>query len=201
MSIEAEVILALREDKSITKKKACEMLNISYNVKRLDKILDEYEHRVARDAKLRKGNVRKPLSTDDKSYIIKERIAGTTISEISKNIYHSLNKVKNFILEETPLPIRDIHDPLDYEELNEDFLRLSYKVGDLVYSSKYGCCAKVCKCFSKDVYRVYLLGSWEQYAYQEVCELGDMTSLVEEYNLVINSQKGVAPALKLVRKS
>jgi len=38
----------LEADKPITKKEACEILNISYNTTRLKKIIEEYKDRIAR---------------------------------------------------------------------------------------------------------------------------------------------------------
>ena len=43
----ARISALLNQDNPITKKEACEMLNISYNTTRLNKILDEHNDRVS----------------------------------------------------------------------------------------------------------------------------------------------------------
>ena len=40
-----KVIMLLEQEKPITKKEACQILNISYNTARLNKILDEFDER------------------------------------------------------------------------------------------------------------------------------------------------------------
>ena len=50
----AEVIELLHRDKPITKKEACSMLNITYNVKRLKNIIDEHNETIEYRTKRKK---------------------------------------------------------------------------------------------------------------------------------------------------
>ena len=53
----SRVISFLRQDNPITKKEACELLNIRYNTTRLQNIIDDFEDTLKekKDSKLRKG--------------------------------------------------------------------------------------------------------------------------------------------------
>ena len=88
------VIAALEEESPISKKVACEMLNINYNTTRLSKIInnfkEEQEHRKARMAK----NRGKPASKDELKEIIEMYLDGQTVTDIAKYLYRSPAFVK-----------------------------------------------------------------------------------------------------------
>jgi len=88
------VILALEEESPISKKDACEMLNINYNTTRLSKIInnfkEEQEHRKARMAK----NRGKPASKDELKEMIEMYLDGQTVTDIAKYLYRSPAFVK-----------------------------------------------------------------------------------------------------------
>ena len=83
------VIAALEGDSPITKKDACEMLNISYNTTRLAKIInnfkEEQEYRKRRMAK----NRGKPASKDELKEMIEMYLDGQTVTNIAKYMYRS----------------------------------------------------------------------------------------------------------------
>ena len=83
------VIAALEGDSPITKKDACEMLNISYNTTRLSKIInnfkEEQEYRKRRMAK----NRGKPASKDELKEMIEMYLDGQTVTNIAKYMYRS----------------------------------------------------------------------------------------------------------------
>ena len=93
----ARVQEALNSDSPITKKEACEMLNISYNTTRLNKILAEHdetmEHRARRKAQL-KGT---KATEDEIKSVIEWYLNETPISEIATSMYRSSTFVKNII--------------------------------------------------------------------------------------------------------
>ena len=83
------VIAALEGDSPITKKDACEMLNISYNTTRLAKIInnfkEEQEYRKRRMAK----NRGKPASKEELKEMIEMYLDGQTVTNIAKYMYRS----------------------------------------------------------------------------------------------------------------
>ena len=82
-----KVIGLLSEDKPITKKAACEILNISYNTTRLAKLIKEFEEREARSKEQRAKLRGKPLSDQELSLIANGYLNGDALSSISEFIY------------------------------------------------------------------------------------------------------------------
>ena len=91
------VIAALNDPSPITKKSACEMLNISYNTTRLGNIIDDYIQ--TRDYRLRRleQNRYQPATIDEKREIISDYLAGRNITEIARDLYRPTSFVKNFV--------------------------------------------------------------------------------------------------------
>ena len=87
----------LNQDNPITKKEACEMLNISYNTTRLGKILDDFNE-TASYRKVRKSQNRGKKATDmETREAIESYLKGETVSDISKRLYRSTTFVKNIL--------------------------------------------------------------------------------------------------------
>ena len=88
---------ALNDDIPITKKEACEMLNISYNTTRLSKIL--VEHRDTMDYReKRKSQLKGTKATDaEVKQVIEWYLKEHPVSDIAKSLYRSSTFVKNII--------------------------------------------------------------------------------------------------------
>ena len=87
----------LNQDEPITKKQACEMLNISYNTTRLAKILDDFNE-TASYRETRKSQNRGKKATDmETREAIESYLKGETVSDISKRLYRSTTFVKNIL--------------------------------------------------------------------------------------------------------
>jgi len=88
---------ALNNSSPITKKEACEMLNITYNTTRLNNILEEHrdtmEYRATRKAQL-KGT--KATEAEIKT-VIEWYLEERPVSDIAKSMYRSSTFVKNII--------------------------------------------------------------------------------------------------------
>lgn len=88
---------ALNDNNPITKKEACEMLNITYNTTRLNRILEEHrdtmEYRATRKAQL-KGT--KATEAEIKT-VIEWYLEERPVSDIAKSMYRSSTFVKNII--------------------------------------------------------------------------------------------------------
>ena len=91
--------------KPITKKDACAILGMSYNTTRLGTIIEDYKQKQARTAQ-RKSELRgKPVTQEEKVYIISEYLGGETVDAISKMTYRSSRFIKD-VLESNSVPIR-----------------------------------------------------------------------------------------------
>jgi hypothetical protein len=88
------VIDALDSEKPITKKEACEMLNISYNTTRLSKIIDNhYEEQAYRKRRMDK-NRGKPASKEELQEMIMGYLTGSPVSHIAKQMFRSPGFIK-----------------------------------------------------------------------------------------------------------
>lgn len=91
------VIQHLEADKPITKKEACEMLNIRYNTTRLQKILDDHND-TKRFRETRKAQNKGKAATEDEiKTVVQEYLNGYNISTIANSIYRSPAFVKNIV--------------------------------------------------------------------------------------------------------
>jgi len=139
------------EGKGITKKEACEILNISYNTSRLDKIIEDHLDQVAYRAKRRADLKGKPASKIEITDAVTSYLRGESISTIASDLYRSPSFVRN-LLERVGVPMR----PANKEEgayvdfipdacVSEDF-----KVGEIVWSAKYHRTAVIRARYSKE---------------------------------------------------
>jgi hypothetical protein len=170
--------------KPITKKDACQMLGMSYNTTRLGTLIDEYKQKQIRTAQ-RKSQLRgKPATQEEKVYIISEYLNGETVDAISKMTYRSSRFIKD-VLEGNSVPIRVPGSSYFSPELIPDgAVRDRFRVGEVVYSSRYDSIARI-DAEQKSpkygfVYRIWLLSDrWLQSAYQEASELASLEHLRE----------------------
>ena len=88
------VIDALEDKSPITKKEACEMLNISYNTTRLGKIINDYEDTKRHRKRMMDKNKGKRATTADLKEMIMGYLTGSPISNIAKRMYRSPAFVK-----------------------------------------------------------------------------------------------------------
>lgn len=168
--------------KPITKKDACQILGMSYNTTRLGTILEEFKQKQARTAQ-RKAELRgKPASREDVVYIISEYLNGETVDAISKMTYRSPTFIKR-ILEDNSVPIRVPGSSYFNPEMVPDGAqRDRFKVGEVVYSTKYDSTAlieseKLTEKYGY-IYRIFLLSDkWLQSAWQEHYELASLQHL------------------------
>jgi len=89
-----KVIMLLEQEKPITKKEACQILNISYNTARLNKILDEFDEREKYVAKRKATNKGKRAATYEITEAITNYLRGDSISEIATGLYRSAGFVR-----------------------------------------------------------------------------------------------------------
>lgn len=178
-----KVIDLLEAEKPITKKHACEILNIAYNTTRLGQILDKYKEKQEYNRQRRLEKRGKPPTQDEVRFIIESYLEGGSVDGISETIHRGVTFI-NSILEQYSVPLRArAHDYFKPELIPEGAMRDRFKVGDIVYSARYDSTAKIqSELWQKGqwVYSIWLLSErWQQYAYQEACELASLEHLKE----------------------
>jgi hypothetical protein len=177
------VIQLLGDEKEpITKKAACEILNISYNTKRLNSIIEEYKAQQEFIKKRYKQNRGKPISDMDKQYIITSYLKGDNITQISRAVYRNVDKVKRFI-EECGLPSnKGRGDYFNPELIPDKSLKEEYSVGDMVWSARYNAVAEITGKLKDNIYRLWVYGRHNESAYQPWYELADI-SFIEKLGI------------------
>ena len=182
------VISLLEAAPPITKKEACEILNISYNTTRLNSIIGEHQEKITR----RKNNYAKkkgtPLDTFEITNIVKWYLQGQEVSEIAASIFRPTPMVTRTI-ENLGVPKRP-RGKTNYVPtiLPEECILKETKPGDIVWSAFYDAAAEVIKQTGvsrngSPVYRIYVLQESESrrkagfYAHQPIEELGSLAHL------------------------
>lgn len=192
-----KVIKLLEQEKPITKKEACERLNISYNTTRLKKLIEEFKTK-EENSKKRRAKLRgKPLTSDEYGLIAQEYLNGESLAGISELIYRPVTLIKKAI-EELGIPERNADHSYHNPPLLEDHsIREDYKKDDLVYSARYCEAALIDnKLDGPDgpIYGIYVLGNYQCCAVQPFWELADLTRLQEEFGIKISASPGIPPS-------
>lgn len=138
----AKVVSLLEADKPITKKEACEILNISYNTTRLNKIIEEHRGNIAEAAKRRAANRGKPPTPFEIQAVIEGHLDGQAQSEIAKQLYRSSSFVKKVVEETVGLPEKS-ESYFSPELLPEALVSDKFKLGQIVWSTRYSALAIV----------------------------------------------------------
>lgn len=198
-----KVITLLEAEKPITKKDACQILNISYNTTRLAKIIEEYKERLEYVAKQKAKRRGKAATNIEIQQAVEDYLSGDNYATIAKRLFRSSGFIKA-IIERVGVPVRPTGedakrgtDMLPDRCIAEEFL-----AGEIVWSAKYHRPAKVIKeVYSKGdylgrVYQIYVLEEVRDdpppwfanvraggyYAYQPAYDLGKLEHL-EKYGV------------------
>ena len=133
-----KVVSLLEQDNPITKKEACNILNIRYNTTRLTKIIDEWRETQDFRQRRKAQNKGKMATKDEIRMVVQSYLDGDNISSIAQSIYRSPSFVKN-IVERLGVPQKLAES--DYEGrkramLPEQCVAERFKVGEKVWSPK-----------------------------------------------------------------
>ena len=176
------VISLLEQENSITKKVACEILNISYNTIRLNKIIQEHKDRIAFTKKRRAALRGKPFSDLEIKELVADYLNGESISNIANNLYRSIGVVKRKI-EELHLPKRS--SKYTYQNpglIPDEAVEENFEIGELVWSSRYNAVAEI-RDTQWDIYKqhqiysIWVFGKHNEFAYQPWWELGKLEAV------------------------
>jgi hypothetical protein len=178
-----KVIVLLEAEKPITKKDACQILNISYNTTRLDTIIENYKHDREVRKELRAKRRGKAPTNEDIATVITSYLEGDPIYKIAERVYRPTMFVKN-ILHSYGIPVKVpgadfFHDvPL----IPEVSVREKFNVGEVVYSARYHSLATIKHVFvdkkKQENYSLFIWGDDNQFrAYQPAYELASLEHL------------------------
>jgi transposase len=180
----SRVAHSLDHEKGYTKKKACEDLNISYNVGRLNRIIQEYKDRLEYTRKRYENNKRQPFSELEIQEIVTDYLNGDSVSSIAGALYRSVHTIKTKI-RELNLPERSRKPTYQNPDLIPDeAVSEAFEVGELVWSARYNSVAEIRNVWEKDekVYSIFVFGKHNEFAYQPWWELGKL-EVVKRFNL------------------
>jgi hypothetical protein len=194
-----KVIEGLQQSKPITKKAACQILNISYNPARLTKIIEEYTETKALRKRLRESKRVKAAEKHEITEVIVGYLDGRAVSDIAEGLYRPVSFVKG-IVERVGVPQRISLDYFHPPVLPEQCIKEEFEVGEIVWSTRHQAPAIIRKEVpSKDYkcYQIYVIEEIEEespyinltgyagrYAYQAVFDLGSLEHL-KEYDIDI----------------
>lgn len=188
----------LESDSPITKKEACQILNISYNTTRLQKIIDEYNERQQYVEKQKAKRRGKPASDVEIQQAVEDYLNGDNYANIAKRLFRSAGFVKA-IIDRVGVPQRPVGDAGGSRDFLPDAcISEEFQPGEIVWSAKYHRPAKVIREVSSTgdhlgkVYSIYILehvddpGPWfghvtkgGYFAYQPAYDLGKLSHLKE----------------------
>lgn len=162
-----------------TKKRACEILGVTNN-KTMERLIDEYLTRKQTDREMRRKIRRQPILTKDVVSWITDYLQGDTFEELSDRYYRSAAIIKDRIeAAGALLRVNEKIDPLNPPMLPEQCVADDFEIGQIVWSSKYGCAVEVRGKY-KDAYRILVATPGKQEsAYQPSYELGSLKHLEE----------------------
>lgn len=137
------VIELLEAEKPISKKDACDILNISYNTTRLSKIIEQFKHEQEEQQRRRAANRGKAATAFEIQAIIEGYLDGDTIALISKRIYRSAGFIKD-VIESVGVPQKAVGTDYWHPELiPEQCAREEFEKGQIVWHSRRQCMAIV----------------------------------------------------------
>lgn len=177
------VELLEKQDTAITKKAACEILHIAYNVKRLGNIIQEYKDRLEYTERRKKQMRGKEFSNVELQDLVISYLSGEGVSTIADRLFRShyvvINKIKSL-----NLPNRDrtsdYHNP---KMMPEEMVADKFEDGEFAWSTRYNCVVEIIhdKGYSialySNTYQIYIFGKYMQFGNQPQYELGKLDVL------------------------
>lgn len=137
------VIELLEAEKPITKKEACEILNISYNTTRLNKIIETFKEEQEEQRRRRAANRGKAATPYEIQSAIEGFLDNDSIAEIAKRLYRPTSFVKE-VIESVGVPQKG--SGADYcgpGLIPEQCAKEEFEPGQIVWSARRHCMAIV----------------------------------------------------------
>ena len=189
----AKVIGLLEHSKPITKKEACETLNIAYNTTRLNNIIEAYKTKKATNKKLREAKRGKPASKEEIAQIVEEHLQGETITYISQSIYRSTSFIKS-IIEKTGVPKKSTKEEKSTVAILPDqCVATEFVKGEVVWSAKYHSACEILRKIEDPKYNErYGCDCYAIYVFEPIGDTGEVV-----HNMSYGGFNAYAPAYDL----
>lgn len=189
-----KVAALLEAEKPISKKEACEILNISYNTARLQKIIENQKTSDEVQAKRRKEKRGTPVTIDEVKTIVQDfLIDGDTISDISARVARPTSLVKKVLSDAGVPPKPTGDDRLKTSVLPELCISTQFQPGEVAWSAvHHGPVTirskedKLTEKYGSPVYRVWVHESADlddNKKYFAYASVGGYNAFVIEYDL------------------
>ena len=170
-----------QDAKPWTKKEACSFLGMSYNTTRLASVIKAYEERIKYEKEKRAEKKGKPATDSELIFVIQSYIEGETLEAIAKSLYRGTSFVKNILISNSVTFRPTSHDYFSPTLIPDNAVRTRFGIGEIVYSAQYNVNAEIRgEELHKSgiyVYRVWLLGDEQQFAYVPAYELASLEHL------------------------
>jgi hypothetical protein len=163
-----KVIGLLECDKPISKKTACEILNISYNTTRLTKIIETFKAEQLETERRRSQNRGKPAEPHEIQTCISGYLDGDSIADIAQRLYRTPAFVKE-IIDRVGVPSRVVG--ANYSNpgiIPDQCIREDFEVGQIVWHAREHSLAVIVKELdnvkdkSTKYYRTFVIESLEE---------------------------------------
>jgi len=139
--------------KSITKKEACAILNITYNTTRLQRIIDELQEHDEFVAKRKSQNRGKRATDSEITQTVTEYLAGEPVSKIAKSLFRSAGFV-NGIIGRVGVPTRvSKTEGRAFDYLPDACIADRFIVDQIVWSAKYHSAAIIVQKLEESIYQ------------------------------------------------
>ena len=136
----SKVIDLLNGKQPISKKVACDMLNIAYNTTRLQRIIDDYQDKVEYRALRKKQNRGRAASDAEIREAVERYLSGDSIAEIAAGLFRSSGFVRSLI-DRVGVPAASSESGTAY--LPETCVAEDFSPGEIVWSAVYNKPARV----------------------------------------------------------
>lgn len=147
-----KVIALLNGSPAITKKEACEILNISYNTTRLANIIEEFESDQALIKRMKAKKRGRPADETEIRTMVESFLEGYSYADISKQTYRSIAFVKS-VIERIGVPERVTGDDrFETEYLPDECVAETFEIGEIAWSAKYHASCTIKRKLEKPLY-------------------------------------------------
>ena len=177
-----------------TKKGACEILGVSSN-KTMERLIEEFLDGKVRDREMRAKKRSQPVTPSELQEMIMDYLNGFSLSDLSARYYRSTDMIKHHLNKSgAMLRTHGTIDPLNPPVMPDQcFSQEEFKVGQYVWSAKYGCVAQI-KARFKNAWRIQVMSDGlQEQAYQAEHELGSLKHL-EDLGIKLSALEDYMPA-------
>lgn len=164
-------------DKGETKKYVCGILGIAYNTKRLQTIIDSHLDRLVFEKTQKAKRRGKPVLKPEAASMVESYLVSGSLEAVAKSHYRSTATVKSTLREHGALLKSAKTDYFNPLMLPEQCVTSTLEEGSLVWSSRYNAPAEIVKSYGGAVYKIWVLSTNGQYAFQPIEELGCLKHL------------------------